>query len=74
MVFVKVVIERNGEAMRRFTQTEQKIIEFLDDRDKRLLDGTALPHKVVFVDEIEKDSLMEAINRLASEYGIVATT
>ncbi|NIA32038.1 MAG: hypothetical protein GWP06_19285 [Actinobacteria bacterium] len=59
--------------MRQFTQTEQEIIEFLEKRTKKLLDGTALPHEVVFINQEEKENLLEALNNLASKYGLIAT-
>ncbi len=58
--------------MKHLTQTEKDIMRFLENRDRNLLDGTVLTHSVVFIDSIQKDSLIEALHKLAKEYGFLA--
>ncbi len=58
--------------MRHVTQTEKEILHFLESRDKKLLDGTVLPHRTIFADDIQKEDLFEIIGRLTKEYGFLA--
>ncbi|MFQ6603937.1 MAG: hypothetical protein ACE5D8_00125 [Fidelibacterota bacterium] len=57
--------------MKEFIETQREIIRYIERRDRRLKDGTVLPHKIFFLDIRVRDLTAEAVAKLISEYSFL---